>query len=607
MRRLLHRVYYVIESLFLAHPGYQLVLVAVAMLLVSLMGGMVVHFVSGDFDSVGQAVWWAFLHLTDSGYLGNDQGFVRRVVSCVLTVLGMVLFVGAAVAIMTNGLDRLLNFLASGRSPVFEKGHILILGWNHRVYALVEEVFHSGRALYGEDWHPSIVILCPEFHPDLQRELLQKLDPKVRKQSNVLVRSGNPLEAESLERVDFTRARSIILVAGKAHQDLSDVTLAKTLMSIKAQAGELRQNPNVVVEVANPANKLLTESVGWSGSTEALASGDFLGLMFVQAVRQPGISRLYNRFLTDNFGDAVLLISAESLGLTGKTLRQASLDGKVAIGYLKAGGGQEALRLTALDDELAADDEVVVISPGDDPGYPALSTSTARGSELKVLVLGWSNHLTHFVRELGRYTSEKYTILLACESCPSLGWRRLSGLAEGLENVELSRVDTSLGEAESLAKLRPGDYDSVVLFADPRAADPLVADAETVVRTVLVHRLLGREVGLVVELNDEDNRALVAYRAADIFLTQEVVSHLLAQVALRRSLAWIYEELFTVGGAEIHLAPGPSGTFRQAASEFLDRGAVAIGYEQAGRFALVPNPETTLPEGARVVLIEPEG
>ncbi len=50
---------------------------------------------------------------------------------------GYVVFLGALVALMTTWLDRSLQYLASGRSQIFEEGHTLIIGWNDRIHALV--------------------------------------------------------------------------------------------------------------------------------------------------------------------------------------------------------------------------------------------------------------------------------------------------------------------------------------------------------------------------------------------------------------------------------------------------------------------------------------
>ena len=53
-------------------------------------------------DDLPAAIWWAFLRLTDPGYLGEDHGVIPRTVSTVLTLAGYVVFLGALVAIMTK-------------------------------------------------------------------------------------------------------------------------------------------------------------------------------------------------------------------------------------------------------------------------------------------------------------------------------------------------------------------------------------------------------------------------------------------------------------------------------------------------------------------------
>ena len=295
-------MYFFTETLLTRGPFYQLMLVAAVILALSVGGGVFVHVTNPDsYANTLEAIWWAFLRLTDPGYLGDDKGLFPRLVSTFLTLAGYVVFLGALVALMTNWLDRSLTFLASGRSPIFEEGHVLIIGWNDRIHALIEEVVHTAQRL-GDDHKPAIVVLCDPYDPAMYRDLYQKLDPEVRTHCRLMVRWGNPLEIESLERVDFAYARSIILVATasaeRSERSLSDITLAKVLMSMKAQVPSPKRVPNVVVEVAFAGNKLLTESVGWENSTEAIVADDIMGRLFCQAVRFPGISRVYHHFPT---------------------------------------------------------------------------------------------------------------------------------------------------------------------------------------------------------------------------------------------------------------------------------------------------------------------
>ena len=56
---------------------------------------------------------------------------------------------------------------------------------------------------------------------------------------------------------------------------------------------------------------------------------------------------------------------------------------------------------------------------------------------------------------------------------------------------------------------------------------------------------------ILVDLLDSDNMALFEDYDTEVLITPLIASHVLAQVALRRELNVVYEELFAAGGAEI--------------------------------------------------------
>lgn len=68
--------------------------------------GLMAWMATDAFAGPGEAIWWAFLRLTDPGYLGDDEGVVLRTLSTVVTVAGYVVFMGMLVAIMTQWLIR---------------------------------------------------------------------------------------------------------------------------------------------------------------------------------------------------------------------------------------------------------------------------------------------------------------------------------------------------------------------------------------------------------------------------------------------------------------------------------------------------------------------
>lgn len=126
--RLVRRLKFLLERLVVRGPLYRLLLVALLVAAISLLGGLFVHLAGSGLSSAGEAVWWAFLRLTDPGYLGDDQGVLRRTVSTVLTVLGYVLFLGALVAIMIQWFNARLRELELGLTPIAHNDHVLVLG-----------------------------------------------------------------------------------------------------------------------------------------------------------------------------------------------------------------------------------------------------------------------------------------------------------------------------------------------------------------------------------------------------------------------------------------------------------------------------------------------
>ena len=121
----------VFERLLLRGLHYRLLLSISIILLVALAGGVIVRLFDPTFGSLGDAIWWAFLRLTDPGYLGDDVGVVGRTVSTVVTVLGFLLFVGLLIAILAQWMNELIARVESGVQPVSLRGHVLILGWTH--------------------------------------------------------------------------------------------------------------------------------------------------------------------------------------------------------------------------------------------------------------------------------------------------------------------------------------------------------------------------------------------------------------------------------------------------------------------------------------------
>ena len=630
-KRLLNRVYYLIESLLMRGTTFQVFLVVLVIFGISLVGGLALEvFRPGYRPDLAQSIWWAFLRLSDPGYLGDDSGTAPVVISTILTVAGYVVFLGSLVAIMTNRLNRLMEDLSAGLSPIFEEDHILIIGWNGRIHSLVEEIVHAEERVkrrLGRSRLPAVVVLTREFEPEMVQELQEKLDPSVRNECRLIVRAGNPLEAESLERVDFKRASSIILVSPyeqASNRHLADIQLVKILLSLKAETRgvDFDDLPNIVLEIGNPSNKLLAERAGWAHKTEAIATEEFISRLVGHTLRNPGLSSVYNHLLTDTFGESIFLRHVHQLNLQGYTLRETVelFDRAIPLGVLRASDDEAAkekrLRLLNLDARLRGDDELIVVAPkldairtrvettpvptGDEEVLVEQTTEARRmrdadedQPEKRLMFVGWTHLLNPILRELADYDSYFHVTIvsdLPREDCR----KRLRLDSDRMANIMVQCRQVAIDDPDAAEELRPEETDHIVLFSSELSDDPLMADAESIMAFQQFRQRLEQldvpdadAPTFVIELNDEDNRDLFKFGAYhDVIMTQEINSHLLSQVGVRRALAWIYEELFTQEGPEIRLQPmkellggqtSASLTFRQLQERCLADDAVALG------------------------------
>ena len=177
----------------------RLLFVASLVGVVAIVGGTVVQTTGAPFEDGKSAVWWAFLRLTDPGYLGDDEGMARRSISAILTVLGYVLFMGSLIAILTQWLNQKIRDFERGLTPIFRRNHVLILGWTNRTPAIVEELMRAEgrvrrflRRRGARRLH--VVILAEDVSLERTIELRRTLGD-LWKTGKITFRSGTPLRA----------------------------------------------------------------------------------------------------------------------------------------------------------------------------------------------------------------------------------------------------------------------------------------------------------------------------------------------------------------------------------------------------------------------------
>jgi hypothetical protein len=195
--RIIDRAKFLVERQLVKGAGFQLLVVGLFIGVISLLGGILVIPQGGEFEHVGSAIWWAFLRLTDPGYLGDDVGTWTRIVSTLLTVTGYVVFMGTLVAILTRWLIAKMNDLERGLTPVTLKNHIVVLGWTSQTLPLLSELLGSTgrmrRFLERHDVQRLNLVVLSESASAEQVHLLRAEPGIGRRARQIILRAGSPV------------------------------------------------------------------------------------------------------------------------------------------------------------------------------------------------------------------------------------------------------------------------------------------------------------------------------------------------------------------------------------------------------------------------------
>ncbi len=645
-RTVRNRAQFLLERLMLRGVHYRLLVIAAFIGLVAAIGGCLAFAGTNDaFDTSGQAVWWAFLRMTDTGYLGDDEGTWLRIVSTIITVLGSLLFTGALIAIMTQWLHQTILKLEQGLTPISMKHHVLILGWTNRTPEIVLGLMMTqGRvrrflARRGAR-RLNIALLVEELNTALRVELQETLG-RYWRESQIVMRSGKPLRLDHLRRVDFERAAAILIPGSDVVHSASlanDTRTIKTILSIaKAQTTiHQRTKPLIVAEMFD-SRKIPVARAAYNGPIELVSSDAVVGRLATQNIRHRGLSYVYREILTQDGGNEIYIRTNPEL--TGQEIGSLAprFPHAVVLGVVHGEGTNRTLLMNpASDYKLHENDELVLLAqdyemcvPTAAPSpSPAIKTEsiapivTPSPATRRILILGWNHKVPAILEELDSYPNESFTVDVLSITPTSERQRILQMYHIQNGRLLLNHYDGDYTVPGVLANFDVGTYDNIVFVASDRFKDDEDADARTVMGYLLTReRLAEVEHGpaILLELMDEDNSALIPRDKAEVLVSPHILSHILVQVALRSDLNRVFDELFGSGGAEIFIRPAhtyldgnESATFETFQTIARLRGEIALGFRlahhhEADSGGLVLNPPRDkswqLGEGDEVVVL----
>lgn len=604
------RIAFRLERFVLRGIGQRLLLAAGVIVLTSVVGGLLAYWLVGDLEAA-QAIWWAFLRLSDPGYLGDDDGVTLRGISTVVTVLGYVLFLGFLIAIMTHWLNQKLQYLESGVTPIALQNHVIIFGWTARTTAIVRGLLGAGRRLDrflaevgARDLR--IVVLVDEIDDGIRREMRDRLGD-MWSDRHVFLRSGSPLRAEHLDRVAIRDASVLILPGadfGEAHPEAVDAKTIKELLAISRNASLDGTTPPPAVAELFDIRRLAVARRAYRGESEMIAADDIVSRIITQSGLQRGLGAVYSELLTLNDRNSIYVLSIDGLAAGRFDELRRRFPHAVLLGTIPAGQRTPNLKPDP-DTRIERDDLLVFLArryadcaPAEIGLPPAPMSSTpprspARERRQRTLILGWSRKVPPLLWELDRYRTDGYEVVVV-SSTPIETREHLMQQYESREGrVTVRHVESNFAIPRVLQDLDPGGYDNIMVLASERMSEEEEADAMTAATYLMLLELLPEDESrpdVMIELLDPDNVVLFEGTDDDVIVSTEMVSFLLSQVALHRELAAVLHALSRPWGPHIVVEPAARYVELDEPVSFDDvdraaaaKGEIALGFWREGQ------------------------
>lgn len=560
-----------------------------------------------DDGNLFATVWDMFASTINAWMPYSEDGEIGYLILTAIGAAVGLLFTSALIGIISSAIEEKLSSLRKGNSIVLEKEHIVILGFTPGEYSLIAQL------VLAQSEKRSCLVIVDNMERDEMEQLIQENIP-VPKNVRIVCRNANICDPNSLQVCQIPACKAVVINMVKDARTIKALLAVRTILD---QYGIDQKNIPVISTVTQ-SESLLPPHTLKQDSIIMLQANDLISRIIAHSCTQPGLSEAFLDIF--NFEDSELYLQTlpEGQGLAFGEL-VSRIDGGVPLGIYHNGS---VWLNPAPNARLARDDKLLVFAPHENaihltkPTVDKLPLVQNVLSPIEnhshVVVIGCNKSLTALLHELpesitgvviaGVTDKDRETI----ESLYASSTRRLSIFPGNLFDINV---------LESLV-IRA---DHVVLLSDynltPEDAD--LNSIQLILKLRDIKQRLKLSYTVTAEMRRESNRNLVAAGdPTDFIVASNIVSMILAQLAVNPLLHDIFEELLSNEGNELYLKP--TACFNCTEKEYsirdlrlktLSHGYLLLGYlkVRGNSRAVLLNPpleETVVfsPEDSLVVL-----
>lgn len=269
-----------------------ILLFGLSYVLVVFGAGLLVIGDSDDYDTISEAAWTSWTYVVDPGAQADAPSeLIPRAVSLFVTLGGLLVF-ALLIGIVGESIGEKIEDLKTGKSRVFESGHTLMLNWNDKSIAVIQQI-----ALANESEGGGVMVVLSDLEKEEMEEKLEnainaKENPLDLMGTEVVCRQGNPILENDLKKVSANTARAVIaLTPPDFDSDEADANMLRQVLALKALDGDFGSDGerHVVVELQDVDNKELIKMVA-PDFAEVIVNHDMIGRLMLQCARTPELA-----------------------------------------------------------------------------------------------------------------------------------------------------------------------------------------------------------------------------------------------------------------------------------------------------------------------------
>ena len=522
-------------------------------------------------ENYSDLLWEVFVQLIGLEDTGRQANWGTKLVSIITIFVGLVLF-SSLVAFITQQFEDRIYLLRKGQSPVVEKNHTLILGFNDRILDLIKELIIGNKS---KEYAAAVI---------LSEEDKEKMDDFLRnnitdlKTTRLITRNGSVTNLNNLNKVGVKLARSVVILNDANNADseefkaLSDARVVKAILAVVA-ANEEGELPPILVELHSTKYRIIAKNIAPRMVT-IINEANILARILVQTSRHIGLASVYLDLL--GFEGNEFYFYRPDLGWQNLTFGQLPFhfSKSMPLGLRFEDG---TLQLNPKKDyKLADNDEIIVLAEDystikfepqslvqTNNSYADYRQKRERKTE-KHLLIGWNNKTAIALREYPNYVLPGSEINLVVDNLSKEMKTEFERISQAYLDVKMQILETDIDLGEELKSLKLCEFDSISILAS-RGNNAEEIDANTLTTLLEIRQMFqdytdktGNKINtdLIAEIvNSEDTDLVVKVGVKDCLLSNQLVSKILAQVSQETDVMLIFDELFSAEGSELNIKP----------------------------------------------------